>query len=145
MVKKKKKAGAKTGRRKKAVSKRSAARPAKGKRRGKAPSKRKTVGRKKSAPKRSAASRPKKARRAAVARRKTAVPVRRGRRDADLNDLAPIDDEAPDPAIGVFSGDTMGLSRKELAAAESVEELADEGQACEAGILDGVENAPDAD
>jgi hypothetical protein len=62
-----------------------------------------------------------------------------------LNDLVPFDDEARDPAIGVLSGDTMGLSREERAASESVEELVDEGQAFEAGILDGVENAPDAD
>ena len=62
-----------------------------------------------------------------------------------MNDLVPFDDEAPDPALRVLSGDTMGLSRGALAASESVEELADEGQAFEAGIVDAVENAPDAD
>lgn len=46
---------------------------------------------------------------------------------------------------GGQSGDTEGLSRTELADSESVEELVEEGQAFEAGIVSGVENAPDAD
>jgi hypothetical protein len=46
---------------------------------------------------------------------------------------------------GGQSGDTEGLSRAELADSESVEELLEEGQAFEAGIVGGVENAPDAD
>ena len=36
-------------------------------------------------------------------------------------------------------------SRAELADSESVEELLEEGQAFEAGVISGVENAPDAD
>jgi hypothetical protein len=43
------------------------------------------------------------------------------------------------------SGDTAGLSREEYADSESVEELVEEGQAFEAGVIEGVENAPDAD
>jgi hypothetical protein len=43
------------------------------------------------------------------------------------------------------SGDVQGLSSVEDVDSESVEELAEEGQAFEAGIVDGVENAPDAD
>jgi hypothetical protein len=46
---------------------------------------------------------------------------------------------------GGQSGDTEGLSRAELADSESVEELLEEGQAFEAGVVSGVENAPDAD
>lgn len=46
---------------------------------------------------------------------------------------------------GGQSGDTEGLSRAELADSESVEELLEEGQAFEAGIVSGVENARDAD
>ena len=49
------------------------------------------------------------------------------------------------PEAGGQSGDTEGLSRAELADSESVEELLEEGQAFEAGIISGVENAPDAD
>lgn len=43
------------------------------------------------------------------------------------------------------SGDVQGLSSVEDVDSESVEELAEEGQAFEAGVVDGVENAPDAD
>ena len=49
------------------------------------------------------------------------------------------------PEAGGQSGDTEGLSRTELADSESVEELVEEGQAFEAGIVSGVENVPDAD
>lgn len=141
----KKTAGKKTGSPKKTASKRSPARAKGAKSRRKPVSRRKTAARKPPARKGSAAASSKKARRRAAARRKPAVPARRGRRDADMNDLVPFDDEAPDPALGVLSGDTMGLSREELATSESVEELADEGQAFEAGIVDAVENAPNAD
>lgn len=43
------------------------------------------------------------------------------------------------------AGDTIGLSTEELADSESVAELVEEGQAYEAGIVSGVENALDAD
>jgi len=43
------------------------------------------------------------------------------------------------------SGDLQGLSQIEDVDAESVAELAEEGQAYEAGIVDGIENAPGAD
>jgi N utilization substance protein A len=43
------------------------------------------------------------------------------------------------------SGDNEGLSDVAEAGPESVEELADEGQAFEADAISGVENAPDAD
>jgi len=49
------------------------------------------------------------------------------------------------PEAGGQSGDTEGLSREESADSESVEELLEEGQAFEAGVVSGVENAPDAD
>jgi hypothetical protein len=49
------------------------------------------------------------------------------------------------PDFGGQSGDTQGLSEAEVADSESVEELVEEGQAFEAGIVEGVENAPDAD
>ena len=53
--------------------------------------------------------------------------------------------ERPGPGSGGQSGDTQGLSDSEEATSESVRELAEEGQAFEAGIISGVENAPDAD
>ena len=43
------------------------------------------------------------------------------------------------------SGDIEGLSDEAIADSESVEELVEEGQYFEAGIVDAVENAPDAD
>jgi hypothetical protein len=43
------------------------------------------------------------------------------------------------------SGDTAGLARAAGADSESVEELVEEGQAFEAGVVEGVENVPDAD
>ena len=46
---------------------------------------------------------------------------------------------------GGQAGDTMGLSREEVAGPESVEELIEEGQAYEAAAISGVEDAPDAD
>lgn len=46
---------------------------------------------------------------------------------------------------GGQSGDIQGLSNREDVDSESVSELVEEGQAFEAGIVDGVENAPDAD
>ena len=49
------------------------------------------------------------------------------------------------PEAGGQSGDTEGLSEEESVDSESVEELVEEGQAFEAGIVSGVENAPDAD
>lgn len=53
--------------------------------------------------------------------------------------------ERPGPGSGGQSGDTQGLSNVEEATSESVLELVEEGQAFEAGIISGIENAPDAD
>lgn len=46
---------------------------------------------------------------------------------------------------GGQAGDLQGLSREEDVDTESVEELVEEGQAFEADVINGVENAPDAD
>ena len=70
---------------------------------------------------------------------------RRDRGGADSRVEAPLEERGLGPEAGGQSGDTEGLSRAELAASESVEELLEEGQAFEAGIISGVENAPDAD
>ncbi len=43
------------------------------------------------------------------------------------------------------SGDTQGLSDLAEGDSESVEELVEEGQSFEAGIISGIENAPDPD
>jgi hypothetical protein len=49
------------------------------------------------------------------------------------------------PGAGGQSGDNQGLSRKESADSESVEELSEEGQEYEAEVVSGVENARDPD
>jgi hypothetical protein len=49
------------------------------------------------------------------------------------------------PEAGGQAGDTTGVSRDEIAGPESVEELLEEGQAYEAGVISGVEDAPNAD
>jgi hypothetical protein len=49
------------------------------------------------------------------------------------------------PISGGQSGDIQGLRRDEDVDTESVEELVEEGQAFEAEVVNGVENAPDAD
>lgn len=75
-------------------------------------------------------------------------PARRGsrrREQADLDLGATLDTRGLGPEAGGQSGDTEGLSRAELADSESVEELIEEGQAFEAGVIEGVETAPDAD
>ena len=135
----------KTPARKKKAS--AAKRPAKKPARKKAPSR-------KAAPKRKAAAR-KKTTRKTPTRRAARKPVPRATRPIDERELEergadfglgePIDDRGLGPESGGQSGDTEGLSRREIAASESVEELLEEGQAFEAGVISGVENAPDAD
>ena len=48
-------------------------------------------------------------------------------------------------ATGVQAGDLQGLSNLERADSESVAELVAEGKYFEAGVLEGVENAPEPD
>jgi hypothetical protein len=112
--------------------------------------------RKKSAVRRKPAPRPKarrpKTRRPKTAARKKLVkrparrPAARLKRGTAESDLATMSSARGLGAeAGGQSGDTEGLSRSENADSESVEELLEEGQAFEAGIVSGVENAPDAD
>ena len=99
----------------------------------------KRIPKKKKAVRRTRARRP-------AARKKTArrAPGRhRTRREATLEPLAPVHGLGPES--GGQSGDIQGLSEAEVADSESVEELVEEGQAFEAGVIEGVENAPDAD
>ena len=96
---------------------------------------------KKAAPKKKLALKKKLPAKKKPARRKNPP---RGR--AEISNSIP---EQDDFGLGADSagqaGDVQGLSRNELADSESVSELAEEGQDYEAGIVNGVENAPDAD
>ena len=62
--------------------------------------------------------------------------------DAQLDELGD-DPGQVGPDSGGQSGDTQGLSEIADAADESVEELADTGQAYEAEVIEGVEDAAD--
>ncbi len=59
--------------------------------------------------------------------------------------MKPADTTRPGPGSAGQSGDTQGLSNTPEATSESVAELVEEGQYFEAGIISGIENAPDAD
>ena len=145
MVKKRTAARKGSVRRKKSASKRTPARPTKGKRGSKPAGKRKIAAAKKLAGKGSPA-RGAKTKRGKTAARKWPLPAdRRVRHDASLDVVEPLQERGLGLEAGGQSGDTEGLSREELADSESVEELVEEGQAFEAGVISGVENAPDAD
>ena len=49
------------------------------------------------------------------------------------------------PGSAGQSGDTQGLSDEAEAGSESVTELVEEGQSFEAEVIEGIEDAPDAD
>ncbi len=66
----------------------------------------------------------------------------RRRRNADAS---PTPELNFDPDSAGQSGDVQGLSNIAEADSESVEELTEEGQAFEAGVISGVEDAPDPD
>ncbi len=53
--------------------------------------------------------------------------------------------EGPEPRLSEQSGDMQGLSHRESANSESVDELMEEGNAFEAGVVAGVEEAEDSD
>ena len=80
---------------------------------------------------------------------KTAAPKRKHTAQTDdsqtITVLDDLEKERPGPGSAGQSGDTQGLSGTGEATSESVLELAEEGQAFEAGIVAGIENAPDAD
>jgi hypothetical protein len=64
---------------------------------------------------------------------------RRGEEELSLESLS--EDRGMEALSGIQSGDMEGLSRLEDADSESVEELLEEGQAFEAGVISGVEEA----
>jgi hypothetical protein len=59
--------------------------------------------------------------------------------------MANLEDYKPGPESAGQSGDNQGLSDLAQADSESVAELLEEGQSFEAGVVSGIENAPDAD
>ena len=79
-------------------------------------------------------------------RRKKPARRRRPRREFSHTGsiTAPVN-KGVGPETGGQSGDIQGLPHVAEVDSESVEELAEEGQTFEAGVVSGVENAPDAD
>lgn len=65
--------------------------------------------------------------------------------ESEIPENEDIFDSESDSESAGQSGDTQGLSDIEEADSESVEELAEEGQAEEAEVIDAIENAPDPD
>jgi hypothetical protein len=114
-------------------------------RRKKAAAKRAPARRAKARPGKKAAGKKAPARKKTIRTTKRAPASRRPRGDADSRVESPLEERGLGPEAGGQSGDTEGLSRAEFADSESVEELLEEGQAFEAGIVSGIENAPDAD
>lgn len=77
---------------------------------------------------------------------KKAVPSkRRGRASNERVDLSRLSLDSARARSGGQSGDLQGLSDVEGTAAESVDELLEEGNAFEAGVVSGVESAGNAD
>lgn len=103
--------------------------------------KRGTVARKKGAVRKTAAALARRAvRKNKAARRER---LSRGVRSVG-NDIAAVS-AGPGSGSAGQSGDIQGLTDVETADSESVRELVEDGQDYEAGIIDGIENAPDAD
>jgi hypothetical protein len=150
MKRRKKKASKTTGRRKTArkstARKKTARKPAPARRKAKTRASKtrpRTVVRKKAA-----------ARRTPAARTRSATPPRKKARrpksaGASTERPRALPDQGWRRGMGAEaagqSGDTEAISRSEVADSERVEELLEEGQSYEAGIVDAVENAPDAD
>jgi N utilization substance protein A len=92
---------------------------------------------KKGAPKRKAARKP-------TARRRPVRPTQAVMGSQSV-ETVPLKRRARTATAGAGGGDFGGVSVVEGADSESANELLEEGQAFEAGIVSGVENAPDAD
>ncbi len=70
----------------------------------------------------------------------------RKKRNTDaVETITPVHRPAGDSESAGQSGDLQGLPGDPQAGSESVRELAEEGQAFEASLVDAVENAPPAD
>ena len=106
--------------------------------------KRKAVA-KKTAPKRRVALKRAASRKSSVARKKTSLKRKRVPSKRQGVGTAVLRSREPRERRGGQSGDLQGLSSRATADSESVQELLEEGNALEAEVLQGVENAPNAD
>jgi hypothetical protein len=125
--------------------------------RKKSASRKRPILRKKPASKKSPASKRKRVPKKKAARRapapRKAAPRKASARSTARRRRNPVESELGafgtqrglGPEAGGQSGDIQGLSAASVADAESVEELAEEGQAFEAELIDAVENAPEGE
>jgi hypothetical protein len=111
------------------------------------------MARKKPARKKKSAKKPASAKKKGIAKKKSA-PKKKASRRRKPAPRTPAEVSNPvfspnrrglGPGAGGQSGDNQGLSRKESADSESVEELTEEGQDYEAEVVSGVQNARDPD
>jgi hypothetical protein len=91
-----------------------------------------------------AAAKKKTATKKSVAKKPTSKKVRAPERAQGL-DSSGIERSLLRARAGIQSGDLQGLTRRGGAASESVDELLEEGNAFEAGIVQGIEEAEDSD
>ena len=121
----------------------------------KKPAKTKKTLSRKPAPKKKAVKKAARARKAApakksalakkVAPKKKALKKNKSRGKSDGADSVVFEPKGLGARSGGQSGDLQGLSNREGADSESVDELLEEGNAFEAEVVKGVEDAPDAD
>lgn len=116
----------------------------------KKPSKPKKAQSRKPAPKKSAAKKAASARNAALAKKaapkkKKALKKSKPRGKSQGVDTVVFEPKGMGARSGGQSGDLQGLSNREGADSESVDELLEEGNAFEAEVVKGIEDVPDAD
>jgi hypothetical protein len=100
-----------------------------------------------------AAAKAKSGKKKAASTRKRTAPMGRIRESQDVMEnqairkvpMSAVRPKAKSARVGGGAGDYEGISRAEVADSESPEELLEEGNAFEAGIVEGVQNAPNAD
>jgi hypothetical protein len=105
-------------------------------------SKKKTI---KKLAKKNAAPKKAKTKAKSVARKTAPVAKKRARGKSQMVDSVAFSPEGLAPRSGGQSGDLQGLSSFEGADSESVDELLEEGNAFEAEVVKGVQDAGDAD
>jgi hypothetical protein len=99
----------------------------------------------KKAPKKKAVMKKAAAPRKAAPRKKPAPKKRSARGKSRPDAPVKFEPKGLGPRSGGQSGDLQGLSNSAGADSESVDELLEEGNAFEGEVVEGVENAPDAD
>jgi hypothetical protein len=110
----------------------------------KKPAKNKKTVNRKPAPKKKAAKKAAPAKKASP-KKKKALKKSRARGKSDGVDTVVFEPKGLGARSGGQSGDLQGLSNREGADSESVDELLEEGNAFEAEVVKGIEDVPDAD